>query len=106
MRSPSAMAVIRREWRESARAIRMPRVPGCPYVRSHTWLMGRSAVAKPLSPWSAQNLLLDCRNTFESERYGSCSIALCFSSEKDGATSMSFWTEKGTAQTMKSPPTV
>jgi hypothetical protein len=32
---------------------------------SHTRLMGRSVVAKPLSPSSIQNLFFDCRKIFE-----------------------------------------
>jgi hypothetical protein len=55
-------------------------------------------VAKPLSPSPTQNLFFVCKNIFEADRYGSCSMALCFSTEKAGETSIFFWTVKGTAQ--------
>jgi len=81
------------------KACKMPRTPGCLYVASHTWPIGRSVVPKPLRPSPAQNLFLDCRKIFEAERYGNCSTARCFSTEKAGETSMFYWTPKGTAQT-------
>src|SRR6266849_7136039 len=57
--------------------------------------MGKSVVATPLTPSSVQNLFLDCKKIFDTDRYGNCSMAFCFSAEKAGATSMFFWDAKG-----------
>jgi hypothetical protein len=46
---------------------------------SYTTLTGKSVVAKPLCPLLSQNLFFDCKQIFDVDRYGNCSMACCFS---------------------------